>query len=250
MEDLTGHWRTASALLDWSLETIMQAYEVLLSSLPRQPDILVYGDDYGFSGGMFISEVDFRNFIRPRLRRLMSHLRRLTPARICFHSCGAIRPIVDDIVDLGAEIVNFDPYAKSMIMNEIRHEIPVDICFHGTTDLVALGQSIRCQKMASVGILACELAESAPVIAAPNDVVSTPEALADLALAVAFIRGLSDQEFDDLRTLGPVRTILERGVESALSAPPVTFEVNADLTIRQTKQDNVADKDQRSAIHA
>lgn len=217
MEDLTGNWRPASALLDWSLETIVQSYEVLLSSLPRQPDILVYGDDYGFSGGMFISEVDFRNFIRPRLRRLMSHLRRLTSAKICFHSCGAIRPIIGDIIDLGVEIINLDPYAKSMLMNEIRREVPADICLHGTTDLVALGRSIRTRNMASVGILACELAESAPVIAAPNDVVSTPEALADLTLAVAFVRSLNDQDFDDLRTLGPVRTILEQGVEAALS---------------------------------
>ena len=243
MEDLTSNWRPASALLDWSLETILQAYEALLSSLPRQPDIVVYGDDYGFSSGMFISEVDFRNFIRPRLRRLVSYLRHLTSAQICFHSCGAIRPIIGDIVDLGVEIVNFDPYAKSMIMSDIRRDIPADIVFHGTTDLVALGRSIRSRNMASVGILACELAESAPVIAAPNDVVSSPVELADLALAVAFIQASSDQDFEDLRQLGPVRCILERGVEAALATKLILPAGNAEITLYKTGQDNLKDKE-------
>lgn len=219
MDDITGNWRVASALLDWALETIVIAYEGLLSALPVPPDIVVYGDDYGFSGGMFISELDFRNFIRPRLRTLVSRLRRLTPASICFHSCGAIRPILGDISELGFEIVNLDPNAKSMIIGEIRREFSRDMIFHGTTDLVALGNAVRHRNMASIGILACELACSAPTIAAPIDVVSTPEELSNLALGTVFVRALSDQDFVDLRDLGPVRKILQLGTEAALASP-------------------------------
>src|SRR4029079_15627145 len=53
-EALPGNWRLASALLDWSLETIEGAYHHMLIRLPAPPDVVIYGDDYGYEGGMFL----------------------------------------------------------------------------------------------------------------------------------------------------------------------------------------------------
>lgn len=218
LDDMTSNWRSISALLDWSLETIVSAYEHLLSHLPRQPDVLIYGDDLGFQQSMFVSEIDFRNFVRPRMRTLFSRLRKLTPAALCFHSCGAIRPIVRDICDLGIDVFNFDGAARGMVSGEIRRDIPREIIIHGSNDLIALGRSVQSQNMASVAILASEIADCAPVIAAPMDNISVAEDIEAARIGAEFLRHLTPDDVSDLARLGPVRSILEHAVARANEA--------------------------------
>nr|CBJ55926.1 putative methyltransferase [Hyphomicrobium sp. AT3] len=215
LDDMTSNWRSISALLDWSLETIVSAYKHLLSQLPRHPDILVYGDDLGFQQSMFVSEIEFRNFVRPRMRTIISRLRYLPKAAPCFHSCGAIRPIVGDLCDLGIDLFNFDGTARGMVCSEIRREIPRDVIIHGSSDLVALGRSVRSETMASVAILATEIADSMPTIAAPLDNISLADDVESARLGAEFLRQLTPDDVDDLARLGPIRSVLETAVASA-----------------------------------
>lgn len=218
LEDLTGNWQLASALLDWSLETIVGAYHHMLVRLPAPPDVVIYGDDYGYEGGMFLSDVDFRTHLRPRLRTLLSRLRRLTPAAVCLHCCGAIRPIAADLVGLGVEIVNFDFNARGMGIDEMRRKLPHSLVFHGAVDLVTLGRVIDGGDHASVALLAVELASSAPGIAAPPDSLGTPEDLAAAFRGAAFVRALTAEDLAALRRFGPVREVIERAIEAAAAA--------------------------------
>src|SRR6476646_5406603 len=154
LEDLTGNWRVASALLDWSLETIESAYHHMLVRLPAPPDVVIYGDDYGYEGGMFLSDADFRTHLRPRLRTLLSRLRRLTPAAVCLHCCGAIRPIAADLAGLGGELINFDFKARGMEIGEMRRKLSRSLVFHGAVDLVRLGRVVDGGDHASVALFA------------------------------------------------------------------------------------------------
>lgn len=223
LDDMTSNWRSISALLDWSLDTIVAAYERMLSGLPYAPDVVVYGDDLGFQQSMFVSEIDFRNFVRPRMRTLISRLRRLTPAAICFHSCGAIRPILPDVCDLGIELLNFDGAARGMVCSEIRREVPKGLVFHGCSDLVALGRSVRAGNLASVALLTAEVVDSAPVIAAPMDNIYTAADVADVQLGARHLRELAPDDVAAIRRLGPVRSIIANAAEQALSAEPAAL---------------------------
>ncbi len=218
LEDLTGNGRVASALLDWSLETIEGAYHHMLIRLPAPPDVVIYGDDYGYEGGMFLSDVDFRTHLRPRLRTLLSRLRRLTPAAVCLHCCGAIRPIAADLAGLGVEIVNFDFNARGMGIDEMRRKLPRSTVFHGAVDLVTLGRDLEGGDHASVALFAIELASSVPAIAAPPDNLGTPEELAAGFRGAAFVRALSAEDLATLRRFGPVREVIERAIRIALAA--------------------------------
>lgn len=218
LEDLTANWRVASALLDWSLETIESAYHHMLIRLPAPPDVVIYGDDYGYEGGMFLSDVDFRTHLRPRLRTLLSRLRRLTPAAVCLHCCGAIRPIAADLADLGVEIVNFDFNARGMGIDEMRRKLPRALVFHGAVDLVTLGRVIDGGDHASAALFAIELASCVPAIAAPPDNLGTPEDLAAAVRGAAFVRALSAGDLATLRRFGPVREVIERAIQAAVAA--------------------------------
>ncbi|ADL08279.1 uroporphyrinogen decarboxylase family protein [Thermosediminibacter oceani] len=219
MEDIAEkNWKMAAALLDWSLETIIEAYNYMLSSLPEQPDVIVYSDDLGYQDGMFFSPSDFRNLVRPYMHSLLTRLRQLTPAAICFHSCGAIRPILKEIAELGIELINLDTKAKGMDVLEVRRELPASIILHGSNDLCALGEAVANKNKARIALLITELAQSAPVIAGPLDNMSSAEQVLAAIRGAAFIRNFSSDDFEKLRNIGPVRNIIEEAIEKTLLA--------------------------------
>ena len=49
----------------------------------------------------------FRQQLKPRLRILFDRLRQLAPnTRRFFHSCGNVRPLLPDFIEIGVEILN------------------------------------------------------------------------------------------------------------------------------------------------
>lgn len=249
LDDMTSNWRSISALLDWSLETIVSAYERMLGALQAPPDILVYGDDLGFQQSMFVSEIDFRNFIRPRMRTLLSRLRRLTPAPILFHSCGAIRPILRDIADLGIDLINFDGAARTMIATEIRRELPKRMIVHGSHDLIALGKAVSARNMASVALLTTEIIDCMPVIAAPMDNITSAEDVEAVRRGAEFLRLLSPDDVAAIGRFGPVKAILEPCVAQARSIelPDLSGAAPRTLGISQTRA-NTHDRCRSTAL--
>jgi hypothetical protein len=223
MQDLTDNWRVANALLDWALETVVSAYEQALAGLPQPPDLLLYGDDYGFTGGMFLAVTDFRHFVRPRLQTLVARLRRLSPAPILFHSCGAVRSIVPDLVALGVEALNLDPMAREMVLPDLRRELPADTILHGAVDLVALGRALRLGDMKSIAVLATELAQCAPAVAAPIDNLPSRDQVLDCRIAAAFVHALDPDQWQRLRRFGPVKSVLAQGMAAAGALDPLAL---------------------------
>lgn len=217
MDDIAEKRSIASALLEWSLETIISAYEYMLRSLERQPDIVIYNDDLGFQNSMFFSPLDFRSYLVPNMRSLLTRLRNLTPAAICFHSCGAISPILPDIANLDVEILNLDTYAQGMDVRGLRQKLPGSVILHGVNDLCALGEVVAKQDKAGIAYFITELAQSAPVIAGPVDSMSCADEVMAAARGATFIRNFSDEGFKAIRRLGPVRSIIEEAIEKTLS---------------------------------
>jgi hypothetical protein len=210
LADLTDNWRIANALLDWSLETVAGAYETMLRALPAPPDLVLYGDDYGYQESMFLSEQDFRTFVRPRLRTLFSRIRRLTPAALCFHCCGAVAPILGDLTDLGPELLNLQYDAKGMLVDEVRAAVGKRTVLHGFTDLVALGHALLAGAEWSVGVLTHELAVSAPVVAAPVDSIGTRGDLVAASRAAAFVHALAPEDWARVRSAPPDEPAVSR----------------------------------------
>jgi hypothetical protein len=215
MMDIADDWRVANALLDWSLDTAATAYERMLTALPTQPDVVLYGDDYGYQAGMFLSDADFRTFVKPRLRTLFSRISRVTTARLCFHCCGAVGAILPDLADLGSDLLNLQRDARGMELRNVRRALPADTVVHGYSDLRALGTALADGDRGTVAEIACELAASGPVIAAPVDCLFDDAELRAAALGARFVRALSGDDVADLRRLGPVATILDRAAIAA-----------------------------------
>lgn len=70
-------------------------------------DIILAGDDVGTQDRMLISPALWREFVKPRYSRLFQEYKNANPhIRIAAHICGYVEPIIDDLIDVGVDILN------------------------------------------------------------------------------------------------------------------------------------------------
>lgn len=97
----------AGVLFDKLIELKLSFWEMALPQLSDVIDIISQADDYGTQASQIISPRMFRDQLKPRWKAIFDRLRLLAPnARRFFHSCGNVRPLIPDYIELGVEILN------------------------------------------------------------------------------------------------------------------------------------------------
>jgi uroporphyrinogen decarboxylase len=70
-------------------------------------DAVWTGDDFGAQNGMLVSPRMWRKYFKPRMAELWQELKHANPdVLICYHSDGAIAPILNDLIEIGLEVFN------------------------------------------------------------------------------------------------------------------------------------------------
>lgn len=92
------------------------------------------GDDVGGQHGMIMSPRCWREMIRPELERVFE-VGRAAGRIIAYHSCGAIRPIIPDLVEMGLDVLNpVQCNCPGMDPVELKREFGADLSFMGGVD--------------------------------------------------------------------------------------------------------------------
>jgi uroporphyrinogen decarboxylase len=94
-------------------------------------DIYCEWSDYGTQRALLISVPMFREFVAPYLKRLID-LCHAAGLKFMAHSCGAIRPIIPDLIALGVDIL--DPIqvaAAGMEPAALKRDFGDRLAFHG-----------------------------------------------------------------------------------------------------------------------
>jgi uroporphyrinogen decarboxylase len=95
---------------EWILEKLLELkfrfYRAALGRLGRKVDVVCESDDLGHQHSQWISADMFRKVIKPRYTSLFSSIKKESGAKVLFHSCGAIYPLIPEIADMGADILN------------------------------------------------------------------------------------------------------------------------------------------------
>lgn len=91
-------------------------------------DLLMLGDDVGSQRGMIMSLDMWREHLKPRLAQVVRAAREAAtgPLWIAFHSDGAVGEIVDDLVEIGVDLLNpVQPECLDVdaIVREHRHHV-------------------------------------------------------------------------------------------------------------------------------
>jgi len=124
------------AILDLTLEIHKSFWGAILNEVGDYIHIALYGDDYGLQTGPQMPPKLWERFIFPRLRELVSFIKKNSKARFMLHCCGGIRPLIGKIIEAGVDILNpLQPRAKGMNRKELKEEFDGRIIFHGGVDI-------------------------------------------------------------------------------------------------------------------
>lgn len=97
-------------------------------------DIFFFGDDFGSQQALLINPKMWRRFCRSYIQRL-NRLAKDFGLKTMFHSCGAIREIIPDLIEIGIDALNpVQPRANGMDLNNLKKDFGKKIVFHGAVD--------------------------------------------------------------------------------------------------------------------
>lgn len=121
------------ALFDKLLELKTAFWEMALPELGDVVDIVTNADDYGTQESQLISPDMTRQFFVPRYTQLFKRIKALAPHTYqFFHSCGNVRPLIPDFIEMGVDILNpIHVAARGMEPAQLKKDFGDAICFWG-----------------------------------------------------------------------------------------------------------------------
>ncbi len=94
------------ALLEKITACCKQLMGHFLDELDGNVDIIKIGDDLGTQNSLMISPKMYREILKPIHADFISFIKSRSTAKIMFHSCGDVGPLIADFVDIGVDILN------------------------------------------------------------------------------------------------------------------------------------------------
>jgi hypothetical protein len=115
------------------LADLIVDYNIRLSRiwLERGADAIVFTDDWGTQQELMISPPRWREFFKPRYRKMFRAVHR-EGAKVHFHSDGTIIQIIPDLVELGVDVLN--PQLNAHDPDQLTELCSGHICIRGGLD--------------------------------------------------------------------------------------------------------------------
>ena len=130
--DLASNEKLTCAMLDRVLDQKIKYWGRIFELLGDRIDVAQEADDFAGQDKMLISPVTYRRLVKPRHKILFDFIHKNSPAKVFFHSCGAIRPVIPDLIEAGVDILNpIQVSARGMDPAELKREFGKDIVFWG-----------------------------------------------------------------------------------------------------------------------
>jgi uroporphyrinogen decarboxylase len=140
---LLGHERAFYALAgepelaDYVIETLAEQdidfWNWAVPHLGTDISVVLYADDYGFQDAPAMSHKMFEHFFKERYRRIFETIKENAPhVKIFFHTCGASRFIIPDLIEVGVDILNpVQVSAAGMETDALKRDFGRDVVFWG-----------------------------------------------------------------------------------------------------------------------
>lgn len=132
--DLMVEPEIATFLLDQFTNFYVAYFDKMLTCASGKIDMLRIADDLAMQDRLMISPAQFDEWFAPRLKRIIDMAHR-HGVKVMFHSCGAVFPLIDKLIDLGVDVL--DPLqvtATGMEPEKIKTAFGDRLCLHGAID--------------------------------------------------------------------------------------------------------------------
>jgi uroporphyrinogen-III decarboxylase len=134
-----------------------------------------FTDDWGMQDRLYISPADWKVFFKERYRSLYNLVK--ARGKLVFqHSCGRIESIIDDIIELGVDVLDpLQPAANDMF--KLKKDYGSKICFMGGLDTQSwLSFGTEDEVYANTIKILKVMSKGGGYIAAPSHTITIPQA--------------------------------------------------------------------------
>lgn len=133
MEELLVDMMMEDEKAEYLLDKVTEGSCIRIASFASAGvDIVDIGDDIGMQNSIMMSEKLYRTWIKPRIKRVIETAKKINPDIIIkYHSCGYIRPFINDLIEVGVDVLN-PVQPECMDFKEIHAEFGDRVSFHGT----------------------------------------------------------------------------------------------------------------------
>ena len=133
--DLMVNKDFAHSLLSKILEIRKKNAKLFLREVGDYLDVFQLADDLAMQNGPLMSPELYREMIKPYQIELFQFVRNLTKAKIYFHSCGSVAKLLDDLIDVGVQILNpVQVSANGMETDQLKRRFGKKLSFWGAID--------------------------------------------------------------------------------------------------------------------
>ncbi len=117
-------------LFDLAYQNTLRIYE----AIPGEVMITYVAEDMGSQEGLLFSPEQIHEFLIPRMKRVMD-LAHEAGAFVFFHSDGAVRKILPDMIEAGIDVLNPIQWrCQGMEREGLKRDFGEDLIFHGAMD--------------------------------------------------------------------------------------------------------------------
>ena len=104
--DMAADVEFFTALINKLKSLAISFIRAILREVGPDVDVLVTGDDLGMTAGPMMSPAAYRRLIKPHHAEFLGEIKKGTPGKIFFHSCGNIYALLGDLADVGVDLLN------------------------------------------------------------------------------------------------------------------------------------------------
>ncbi len=125
----------ACYIMDRILEVHLENLARVMEIAGNKIDMVYTYDDIAYQNSLIISKDMWKKTLGKRQKILFDKVKSYGKL-LMYHSCGAIRPIIDDLVDMGVDVLSpVQPKAAGMDIEELKRLFGSRISFHGGIDI-------------------------------------------------------------------------------------------------------------------
>jgi uroporphyrinogen decarboxylase len=133
--DMASNKEFAHALMRRVLDIRKRQYGRFLAEAGPNLDIVYVADDIAMQSGPLMSPAMYREMVKPYHAEYFKFIKERSGARLFYHSCGGLFPFLDDLVEIGVDILNpIQVSAKGMDPERLKSQYGRQLVFWGGLD--------------------------------------------------------------------------------------------------------------------
>jgi uroporphyrinogen decarboxylase len=123
------------ALMDRTLDYWLRLAEAVLKEADPYVDVVLIADDVAFHDRPMVDLRRYRRMIKPRHARMVELIKQVSPAKVLYHCCGAVKSLIPDFIELGIDALNpVQVSSAGMDTAELKALYGDRLCFWGAID--------------------------------------------------------------------------------------------------------------------